>query len=265
MEFRFVHKLATAGLVPNILLRQSRSKAEELAKLFEIEGERLKISADAAKAQLAAQEARLSQSRAQRDLKRRHAAALSVRAGIDGVLQKLGEGPTLQVGQQLAAGANVARVADPTRLKAEIKIYETQAKDIQLGQAAVIDTHNGEVSGKVARIDPAVQNGTVTVEVTLEGRLPKGARPDLSVEGTIELERLDDVIYVGKPVNAGTDGKPVGLFKLQPNGREANRVQVRLGRSSVNAIEVLEGLAVGDQVILSDMSAWDAHDRVRLN
>jgi HlyD family secretion protein len=266
-------ELAKDGLVPSLILKQSKAREEELAKLLEIEVQRLAISADAAKAQLAVQQARVEQFRAQLQLSQRHLESLKIRAGIDGVLQKLGDAATLQVGQQLPAGANVARVANPARLKAEIKIYETQAKDVQLGQNAWIDTRlsqsaaadsrNG-VPGHVVRIDPAVQNGTVTVDVALDGALPRGARPDLSVEGTIELERLTDVLYVGKPVQSSADGT-VGLFRLSPNGREATRVPVRLGRSSVSTIEVVEGLAVGDQIILSDMSAWDAHDRVRLD
>jgi HlyD family secretion protein len=183
---------------------------------------------------------------------------------MDGVLQKLGDQATLQVGQQLPAGANIARVANPSRLKAEIRIYETQAKDVQLGQLAMVDTHNGAVPGRVIRIDPAVENGTVTVDVALEGALPRGSRPDLSVEGTIELERLEDVLYVGKPVQSSANST-IGLFKLAPDGQEATRVPVRLGRSSVSTIEIREGLQAGDQVILSDMSLWDAHNRIRLH
>ena len=205
--------LATNGLVPAITVRQSRSKAEDALRQLEIETERLKISAEATTAQQAVQEAKVEQLRAELQLKRRQAESLKVRAGIDGVLQKLGDTVPLQVGQQLTAGANVARVADPTRLKAEVKIHETQAQDIQLGQVAVVDTRNGTVAGRVSRIDSAVQNGTVTVDIKLEQPLPKGARPDLSVEGTIELERLDNVIYVGKPVMADANAE-VMLFKL---------------------------------------------------
>ena len=255
--------LATNGLVPEITVRQSRAKAEDAQRLFEIETERLKISAEATTAQQAVQEAKTEQLRAELQLKRRQAESLKVRAGIDGVLQKLGDTVPLQVGQQLAAGAPVARVADPTRLKAEVKIHETQAQDIQLGQVAVVDTRNGTVAGQVSRIDSAVQNGTVTVDIKLGQPLPKGARPDLSVEGTIELERLDNVIYVGKPVMADANAE-VMLFKLT-SLRDAVRARVKLGRSSVTTVEVIQGLQPGDQIILSDMSQWQRHDRIKLN
>jgi HlyD family secretion protein len=255
--------LATNGLVPEITVRQTRAKAEDAQRLFEIETERLKISAEATTAQQAVQEAKTEQLRAELQLKRRQAESLKVRAGIDGVLQKLGDTVPLQVGQQLAAGAPVARVADPTHLKAEVKIHETQAQDIQLGQVAVIDTRNGTVAGQVSRIDSAVQNGTVTVDIKLGQPLPKGARPDLSVEGTIELERLDNVIYVGKPVMADANAE-VMLFKLT-SAKEAVRARVKLGRSSVTTVEVIQGLQPGDQIILSDMSQWQRHDRIKLN
>jgi HlyD family secretion protein len=258
-------ELTKAGLVPAITLKQSKAKAEELAKLLEIEGRRLKIADDAAKAQLEAQETKLAQLRAQLELKRRQVAALKVTAGMDGVLQRLGDPINpLQVGQQLPAGALVARVANPAKLRAVIKIAETQAKDIQLDQPAEIDTRNGIVHGHVIRVDPAVDNGTVSVDVALDGQCPKGSRPDLSVDGTIELERLEDVLYVERPVQGQPDSL-AGLFKVEDNGKTAVRVQVKLGRSSVSTIEVLQGLNVGDQVILSDMSQWDTYDRVRLN
>jgi HlyD family secretion protein len=255
--------LATNGLVPEITVRQTRAKAEDAQRLFEIETERLKISAEATTAQQAVQEAKTEQLRAELQLKRRQAESLKVRAGIDGVLQKLGDTVPLQVGQQLAAGAPVARVADPARLKAEVKIHETQAQDIQLGQVAVVDTRNGTVAGQVSRIDSAVQNGTVTVDIKLGQPLPKGARPDLSVEGTIELERLDNVIYVGKPVMADANAE-VMLFKLT-SAKDAVRARVKLGRSSVTTVEVIQGLQPGDQIILSDMSQWQRHDRIKLN
>jgi HlyD family secretion protein len=264
LDFEVNEELAQSGLVPALTLKQSRGRTEELARLLEIEQERLEISADAATSQIAVQTAKVEQLRAQLQLRRDQVESLQIRAGIDGVLQKLGDTATLQVGQQLPAGANIARVANPARLKAEIRIYETQAKDVQLQQRATIDTRNGVIPGRVVRIDPAVQSGTVTVDIALDGALPRGARPDLSVEGTIELERLDDILHVGKPVQAGPDSS-VGLFKLSDNGRIAARVPVKLGRSSVSTIEVLSGLNVGDQVILSDMSAWDHHDRLRLN
>jgi HlyD family secretion protein len=181
-----------------------------------------------------------------------------VRAGIDGVLQVV----PVEVGQQVAPGTNLARVANPARLKAEIKIAETQAKDIQVGQKASIDTRNGIVSGLVTRIDPSVQNGTRTVDVSLDGELPKGAVPDLSVDGTIQLELLNDVLYMGRPA-FGQEESTVTIFKVDPDG-SASRVQVKLGKESVSSVEVLSGLAVGDRVILSDMSAWDAFDRIKL-
>jgi HlyD family secretion protein len=210
------------------------------------------------------QEAKLEQLRAELNLKRQQAASLKVRAGIHGVLQRLGDTVMLQVGQQLAAGAGVARVADPTHLKAEIRIHETQAKDIQLGQPALIDTRNGTVAGRVARIDSAVLNGTVTVDVALEGPLPRGARPDLTVDGTVELERLAGVTYVSRPVAAEEDAT-LSVFKLTANGQRAERVQVKFGRSSVGTIEVRDGLREGDQIILSDMAQWQNNKLIRFN
>jgi HlyD family secretion protein len=251
--------LAGEGLVSDLNLKISQSRAQELTTRLEIEKKRLEINTEAIEAQLAVQEARLAQLRGLAALKRRQVEALKVRAGIDGVLQQL----PVEVGQQIAPGATLAKVAVPGRLKAELRIAETQAKDIQLDQVASIDTRNGIVPGRVIRIDPAVQNGTVKVDVALEGPLPKGARPDLSVDGTIELERLADVLQVGRPA-FGQEQSTVGLFRLQGNG-EASRVQVKLGRSSVNLVEIVEGLQEGDQVILSDTSAWDAFDRIRLN
>ena len=264
LDLEVNEELARSGLVPALILKQSQSKAEEMAKLFEIEQERLKIADDAARAQLAAQDAKVVQLRGQLESKQRQVKALKVRAGMDGVLQRLGDLTNpLQVGQQLAAGAIVARVGNPAKLKAAIKIAETQAKDIQLDQLAKIDTRNGFISGHVIRVDPAVENGTVTVDVSLDAELPKGARPDLSVDGTIQLERLNDVLYVGRPVQALAEST-VGLFKVMDGGKTASRVSVKLGRGSVSAIEVVQGLQVGDQVILSDMSQWDRFDRIRL-
>jgi HlyD family secretion protein len=257
--------LAKSGLVPAITLKQSKAKAEELASLLEIEEERLKIGDDAAVAQIAAQETKLTQLRGQLELKRRQVEALKIRAGVDGVLQRLGDLTNpLQEGEQLPAGALVARVAEPAHLKAAIKIAETQAKDIQLDQFAEIDTRNGIIPGHVIRVDPAVDNGTVTVDVALDAPPPKGARPDLSVDGTIQLERLEDVLYVGRPVQ-GQPESLVSLFKVSEGGRAATRVQVKLGHSSVSAIEILQGLTIGDTIILSDMSQWDSFERVRLN
>lgn len=265
LELEVNQELNKSGLVPDIDLKQSKAKAEGLSKLLGIEKERLQIGPDAANAQVSAQETKVGQLRAQLKLKRDQVDALKIRAGIDGVLQRLGDPANpLQFGQQLAAGALVARVVDPAKLKAAIKIAEIQAKDIQLDQPAEIDTRNGVVPGHVVRVDPAVENGTVTVDVALDGPLPKGARPDLSVDGTIELERLENVLYVGRPVQ-GQPESLVGLFKITENGRAAVRVQVKLGRSSVSAIEVSQGLQVGDRIILSDMSQWDAFDRVRFD
>lgn len=256
--------LAKEGLVPALTLKQSLMTATELENLNRIESERLKISAQAFAAQLAVQEAKVQQFRAQLELKRSQVESLKVRAGIDGVLQRLGEQTLLRAGEQVGSGSFLARVANPKRLMAEIKIAETQAKDLELGQVAEIDTRNGKVPGRIVRIDPAATQGTVTVDVKLLGDLPKGARPELSVDGMIELERLDDVIFVGRPV-IGQSDSTVGIFKVVNNGREAIRTPVKLGRSSVNFIEVIDGLAQGEQVILSDMSTWDAYDRVRLN
>ena len=202
--------------------------------------------------------------RAIRDLRQRQVQSLRVRAGIAGVLSQLGDREVLQLGQRVSPNATLAKVVVPTRLKAEIRIAETLARDVARGQNVEVDTRNGLVAGRVVRVDPAVQNGTVLVEVTLEGVLPKGARPDLSVEGTIELERLSQVLHVGRPVQAQPD-TTVGLYKLIEGGRFAIRVPARLGRSSVSSIEVLGGLEAGDIVILNDMSAYDSHNKVRLN
>jgi HlyD family secretion protein len=221
--------------------------------------EQLAARADAGAAQIAVQQSAVDQARAMAGLKARQLDDLRVRAGIAGVMQTM----AVDIGQQVAPGANLARVANPGRLKAEVKIAETQAKDVLVGQPATIDTRNGVVSGRVIRIDPSVQGGTRTVDVSLDGPLPKGAVPDLSVDGTIELERLEHVLFVGRPA-FGQEHSQVSLFRLEADGSHAVRVAVMLGRSSVNAIEVLEGLSEGDRVILSDMSAWDGVDRIRL-
>jgi HlyD family secretion protein len=247
------------GLVAALILKLSKVRAEELETRNAIEEKRVATVEESAKSQVAVQEAAVEQLRALTDLRKAQKEALHVRAGIPGVLQEL----PVQVGQQVTPGVTIAKVAEPTRLKAQLKIAETQAKDVQIGQPASIDTRNGLVEGKVARIDPAVQNGTVTVDVTLVGDLPMGARPDLSVDGTIELDRLKDVLYVGRPA-FGQEKSQVGLFKVNEDGDEATRVKVKLGKSSVNTVEIVEGLKPGDKVILSDMSAWDAYDRVRL-
>jgi HlyD family secretion protein len=246
-------------LVSELEMRQAKVDAEQLSVRTQIAKEQLESKADSMRAQLAVQQSTVDQAQALLALTRQQKDELKVRAGLDGMLQLV----PVEVGQQVAPGTNLARVANPQRLKAEIKIAETQAKDIQIGQKAEVDTRNGVVEGRVARIDPSVINGTRTVDVTMMGELPKGAVPDLSVDGTIELERLNDVLYMGRPA-FGQDQSVVGLFKIGPDGVNAERVQVKLGRSSVNTIEVLSGLKVGEQVILSDMSAYDAYDRIRL-
>lgn len=253
-------ELNKQGLVSDLTLKISRSRAEELRNRTEIERKRLAIAADAVKAQLLARQAAVDQARAVYQLRRQQYDQLRVRAGMFGVLQVV----PVEIGARVTPGTNLARVANPTKLKAELRVAETQARDVEVGQLAAIDTRNGIIPGRVSRIDPAAQNGTVAVDVALEGALPKGARPDLSVDGTVELERLENVIYVGRPA-FGQENSVVSLFKLESDGRTAVRVRVRLGRSSVNTIEILEGLQPNDQVVLSDMSAWDAFDRVELN
>ena len=252
-------KLLKEGIYSEHTEQLARVKEEQLAIRLNLETERTGIAADAAKARLQAQESKVEQMRAQYQLRKSQADALHVRVGMNGVLQLL----PVDVGQNLAVGTNLARVADPTKLKAEIKIAETQARDIAYGQSATIDTRNGVVKGHVIRIDPSVVNGTVTVDVGIDDPLPLGARPDLSVDGDIELENLKDVLYVGRPVHGQSDAK-ISLFKLTPDESEAIRTPVQLGRTSVNAVEILQGLQVGDKVILSDMSQWDNVDRIRL-
>jgi HlyD family secretion protein len=252
-------ELAKLGLGAELNAKITRAKAEALATRDDIEKQRLAVSAASVKAQLDAQQARVEQLRALYELKKAQLDSLRVRAGADGVLQEL----EVEVGQRVTEGTILAKVVQPTKLKAQLKIPETQAKDVQIGQSASVDTRNGLIAGHVMRVDPAVQNGTVTVDVKLDGPLPKGARPDLSVEGTIELENLADVVYVGRPA-FGQPNSTVGIFKLDEDGKGASRVQVKLGRASVNSVEILGGLEPGDKVILSDMSAWDAFNRIRL-
>jgi HlyD family secretion protein len=259
MQAEMNEALAKDQLVSDLTLKQSQVDSDSLRVRNQISKDQLATKADSMKAQLDVQQSLVDQARAFLRLTQQQRDELKVRAGLDGMLQLV----PVEVGQQVAPGTNLARVANPSRLKAEIKIAETQAKDIQLGQKAEVDTRNGIVEGRVARIDPSVQNGTRTVDVTLTGALPKGAVPDLSVDGTIELERLNDVLFMGRPA-FGQDQSVVGLFKMTGDGANAERIQVKLGRSSVNTIEVLAGLRVGDQVILSDMSAYDAYDRIRL-
>jgi HlyD family secretion protein len=252
-------KLLKEGLTADVVERLSRVKEQQLGIRVQLEGDKTKIATDSANARLAAQQAKINEQKALYQLKKSQLDALHVRAGIDGVLQLV----PVEVGQHVTPGTNVARVANPKKLKAEIKIAETQAKDVAPGQKASIDTRNGIVGGHVSRIDPSVVNGTVTVDVTIDDPLPLGARPDLSVDGTVEIENLKDVLYVGRPVH-GQAESTIGIFKIVDDGAEAVRVNVKLGRSSVNTIEIVDGLKVGDKVILSDMSAWDNFDRIRL-
>ncbi len=248
------------GVISGLAYKNSKNKSDELTTRHNIEGERLDINQKAIESQLAEQQAKVDQIRALAVLKQKQLDALKVRAGIEGVLVDL----PLQVGQHVLPGTMLAKVVQPNHLIAELKVAETQARDVQIGQPAMIDTHNGTVEGSVMRVDPAVQNGTVTVDVKLTGELPKGARPDLSVDGTIDLERLENVIYVGRPA-FGQENSTISLFKLDPDAKGAVRVPVKVGRASVNSIQVLEGLHEGDTVILSDMSRNDNTDRIRLN
>jgi len=252
-------ELAKLGVISELSHKVSSQKADELATRNDIEKQRLTNSNEVLLAQLQAKQAEVEEFRALAKLKESQVDRLKVRAGIDGVLQE----QTLKIGQFVTPGTVLAKVVQPQRLKAELKIAETQAKDIQLGQPASVDTHNGVIHGHVVRIDPSVVSGTVSVDVALDGALPQGARPDLSVDGTIDLERMDNVLYVGRPA-FGQEQSTVGMFKLEPDGNSAVRAQVKLGRSSVNTVEILQGLKEGDQVVLSDMSRWDNFDRIRL-
>lgn len=251
--------LGKQGLVPDILLKISRMHVSDLANRLKVEQQRLAVGARSVKAQINAQQSRIQQLRALSRLKRDQATGLKVLAGTSGVLQEV----SVQVGQQVTPGFNIARVADPASLKAELKIAETQIKDVKLGQAVAVDTRNGVIQGEVLRIDPAAREGTFIVDVALTGPLPASARPDLSVDGTIELERLTNVLYVGRPA-FGQGQQTVGLFRLDPDGQGAVRTQVTLGRSSVSTIEIVNGLREGDQVILSDTSALDSYTRIRV-
>ena len=253
-------QLKKNGLVAELQYKTAEVKAAELLNRDAIEQKRLNFARDSIEPQLASKQAEVDQVKAAAQLKLDQVEALHVKAGMNGVLQQM----PVDVGQRVKIGDNLARVADPTKLKAEIKIAETQAKDIQIGEKTTIDTRNGVVTGHVTRVDPAVEQGTVKVDAQIDGELPRGARPDLTIDGTIELERLDDVIYVGRPA-FGQENNTVSIFKLVSGSSEAVRTPVKLGRSSVNSIEIINGLQPGDQVILSDTSAWDAHERIRLN
>lgn len=253
-------ELAKLGLKPDLDMRLSVAKFQDAAKKLENEKKKLEILGESVEAQLASQRVQVEKLKATYELKRKQVNQLVIRAGTQGVLQEL----SLQVGQRVTPGQVLAKVAQPRKLKAELKIAETQAKDIMIGQTAQIDTRNGIIPGRVSRIDPASVNGTVTVDVRLEGALPAGARPDLSVDGTILIEKLTDVVYCGRPV-FGQPNSTVQLFKIDGDGKGATKVKVKFGRTAVNTIEIVEGLKVGERVILSDMSQWDSQDRIRLN
>jgi multidrug resistance efflux pump len=266
-------QLEKAGLVPDLTMQLSSTKAAELATRNEIEESRLKIIDQSTVAQIEAQKVKVEQFRAIYELKKKQVDELHVRAGYNGILQQLGASaaagssttaPPLEVGQKVLAGTILAKIAQPQKLKADLKITETEAKDIALGQPAEIDTRNGVIPGKVIRIDPASVNGTVTVDVQLLGALPQGARPDLSVDGTIELEKLHDVLYISRPV-FGQPNSDATIFLIGPDGKTCVRTKVRFGKASVNAIEVVGGLRLGDQVILSDMNQWENHNEIKLN
>jgi HlyD family secretion protein len=247
------------GVISGLAAKASAGKAQELTTRDKIEDDRLKINEKAIVSQLAVQQAKVDEMRALAELKQKQLQRLKVQAGVDGVLVDL----PLQVGQHVLPGTELAKIVQPNHLMAELKIPETQARDVQIGEPASIDTHNGVIPGEVSRVDPAVQNGTVTVDVKLTGELPKGARPDLSVDGTIDLEKLENVLYVGRPA-FGQENSTISMFKLDPTGNGAARIQVKTGRASVNLIQIDSGLKEGDTVILSDMSRWDNTDRVRL-
>jgi len=251
--------LAKQGLVAELVLKISRVQVLNIANRLKVEQQRLTVSSKATKAQLNAQESRVQQLRALAKLKKEQVDALKVRAGTGGVLQQV----SVQVGQQVTPGLNIARVADPASLKAELKIAETQIKDVKVGQPVLVDTRNGVIQGLVSRIDPAAREGTFTVDASLTGPLPASARPDLSVDGTIELERLNNVLHVGRPA-FGQGQQTVGMFLLTPDGQEAVRTQVTLGRNSVSTIEIISGLREGDQVIISDTQALDSYNRIRV-
>ena len=247
------------GVISGLAYKASKSKADELTIRNGLEDQRLESTQKSIDAQLSQLQAKMDQMRVLAELKQKQLNMLKVRAGIEGVLVEL----PLHVGQHVSPGTMLAKVVQPNHLMAELKVAETQARDVQIGEPASVDTHNGVIAGTVMRVDPAVQNGTVTVDVKLTGELPRGARPDLSVDGTIDLEKLDNVLYVGRPA-FGQENSTISLFRLEQNGRDAARVPVKVGRASVNSIQVIEGLHEGDTVVLSDMSRWDNTDRIRL-
>ncbi|MGE0405334.1 MAG: efflux RND transporter periplasmic adaptor subunit [Candidatus Korobacteraceae bacterium] len=253
-------ELFAHGIVSQLALKVSQSKAAGLKTRNEVEWQRLASAEEVIESQLAEEQANIAQARALYELKTRQLSALQVRASVNGVVQEL----PIQPGQLVMPGATLAKIVQPEELKAELKVPETQAKDLQLGQPASVDTRNGVIPGHITRIDPAAQNGTVTVDVALDGPLPPGARPDLSVDGAIDLERLADVLYVNRPTS-GQEESSTSLFRLEPEGSTAVRIAVKLGRASVSAIEVREGLREGDQIVLSDMSRWDNYEIIQLD
>jgi HlyD family secretion protein len=257
-QFAVDDELARNGLTSALTRNMSKARVEQLETRSAIEKKRLAIARNAAVAEMEMQRASLDQRRSEHALRMQHRGALQVRAGIDGVLQQL----PVEIGQRVAAGTNLARVAQPEPLKAELRVAETQARDVAVGQLVTVDTRNGTVQGRVTRVDPSVQNGTIGVDVGFDTALPRGARPDLTVDGVIELERLDNVLYAGRPVQ-GSDNTTIGLFKLVTDD-EAVQTSVNIGRTSVSSVEIRSGLKEGDRVILSDMSAWSEHQRIRL-
>jgi HlyD family secretion protein len=267
LTFELREAMFKEGLERPLPYKIAKANFEDIGRRFELEKERLAMRKDSVAAQLAVQTADIDKLKAMYELRKGQLDALNVRAGVAGMLQELpglAANTQLQEGQRVPAGTVLAKVAQPTKLKAELKIPETQIKDVLVGQFATIDTRNGIIPGRVSRIDPAAKEGTVLVDVRLEGALPKEARPDMSVDGTVEFEKLSDVMFIQRPA-FGQPNATVRMFKIDADGKGASRVQVKFGRHSVNTIEVVEGLRVGDKVILSDMSAWDSHDRVRLN
>jgi HlyD family secretion protein len=260
-------QLLKNGLISDIDAKISTEKANQLQQQYEFQQQRIAVTKGADESQLAAQQTRVDQYKGQYDLKKSQVDQLKVRAGFDGMLEALAT--PVEAGQNVTAGTPLGKVAQPTHLKAELKIAETQVKDVAPGQLAIIDTRlaggesNGLVEGRVSRIDTSIINGTVTVDVSLKGTLPHGARPDLSVDGKIELMRLNDVVYVDRPV-FGQQDSTVTIFKYDADGRYASKVKVTFGRASVNTIEIKSGLNVGDKVILSDMSTYDSYDRIKI-
>src|SRR5579864_9111908 len=247
------------GVISGLAYKASKGKSDELTTRNSLAEQSLVSSQKSIDSQLDELQTKVDQMRVLAELKQKQLGALKVRAGIDGILVEL----PLHVGEHVSPGAMLAKVVQPNHLMAELKVAETQARDVQNNEPVSVDTHNGVIAGTVERVDPAVQNGTVTVDVKLIGELPKGARPDLSVDGTIDLERLDNVLYVGRPA-FGQENSTISLFKLDSDGHDAVRVPVKVGRASVNSIQIVEGLREGDTVVLSDMSRWDNNERIRL-